>query len=970
MAGINRLPAPAGLLVDRSRLLRFTFEDRRYEAFQGDSIASALCAHDRWVLSRSFKYHRPRGVLTMAGQDANTLVQLDGEPNVLADREPLRDGLRVRGQNYGGSLEHDRRAWLGRVDRVLPVGFYYKAFYKPRGAWRRWERVIRDYGGLGEVSLETPHGYYDKAYAFCDVVVVGGGPAGMRAALQAASQGSEVILIDENPVLGGALAYARFDGGGAEGEALRRRLVAEIDAAPNVEVLTDAVANGLYADNWLAVLHGNRLIKLRAKSVVIASGAMEQPAVFRNNDLPGVMLGSAAQRLIRLYGVRPGRRAVILAANDAGYGVALDLLDAGAEVGAVIDPRAIAGGPLADAVIAREVPVMTGRIVAEAVAGPGNAHVTGVHVAAIEQHGAMADVVARIDCDLLCASTGYVPAAQLLSHAGAQVAYDHGLATFAVTAIPPGVHAAGSVIGRHRLDSVQADGVRAGWAAAVAAGFNTGTAPPPADPPETEGHNHRWPIFPHPRGKDFVDFDEDIEVHDLRDAAADGYAHLELMKRYSTLGMGPSQGRHSALPGVLLAAEATGREASALGRTTVRPPYTAVKFATLAGRGFEPVRHTPMHHRHVEAGATMMPAGLWLRPAHYGQEGDAAASIRAEALHVRRQVGLIDVSTLGGLEIRGPDAAEFLNRMYTFSYVKQQVGRSRYVLMTDKSGVIVDDGVACRLAEEHFYVTATTSGVQAVYQEMLWYNAQWRLAVDVTNVTAAWCGLNVAGPLSREVLAPLTDVDLSADAFPYMGVREGAVAGAPARLLRVGFVGELGYEIHVPASHGEAVWDALMAAGARHDIRLFGVEAQRLLRLEKGHIIIGQDTDGLTHPYEADMAWAISRKKPYFIGARSIQIQNERGITRKLVGFTMPGGAGAPVPEECRLVVRDDAIVGRVTSAALSPSLETVVGLAYVAPDQAVADGAFTIKLDGGRLVPARVAALPFYDPDGARQAL
>ena len=969
MAGINRLPAPAGLLIDRSRPIRFTFEERACEAFQGDTIASALSANDRWVISRSFKYHRPRGVLTMAGQDANTLVQLDGEPNVLADREPLSEGLRVRGQNYRGSLDRDRRAWLGRASAFLPVGFYYKAFYKPRGAWRRWEPVIRDHAGLGEVSLEVPHGYYDKAYAFCDVAVVGGGPAGMRAALRAAGQGAEVTLIDENPVLGGALAYARFDAEGEAGEALRRRIVAKVAATPNIEVLTEAVANGLYADNWLAVVRGNRLIKLRAKAVIIASGAMEQPAVFRNNDVPGVMLGSAAQRLIRLYGVRPGRRAVVLTANDAGHGVALDLVDAGVEVAAVVETRGRASGPLAAALLARDVPVMTGRAIAEAVAAPGGAHLSGVHVAALNGRG-LGHGLVRIDCDLLCVSTGYVPASQLLSHAGADVAYDHGLATFAVRAIPAGVHAAGSVLGHHRLDSVERDGARAGWAAAAAAGFDTATAPPPADPPETKGHNHRWPIFPHPRGKEFVDFDEDLEVHDLRDAAADGYAHIELLKRYSTLGMGPSQGRHSALPGVLLAAEASGREAPALGRTTVRPPYTAVKFGTLAGRGFEPVRHTPMHHRHLEAGATMMPAGPWLRPAHYGREADAAASIRAEALHVRRQVGLIDVSTLGGLEVRGPDAAEFLNRMYTFSYAKQQVGRSRYVLMTDQSGVIVDDGVACRLAEQHFYVTATTSGVQGVYQEMLWYNAQWRLAVDVTNVTAAWCGLNLAGPLSREVLAPLTDVDLSAAAFPYMGVREGTVAGAPARLLRVGFVGELGYEIHVPASHGEALWDAVLAAGAAHDLRPFGVEAQRLLRLEKGHIIIGQDTDSLTHPYEADMAWAISRNKPYFVGARSIQIQNERGIGRKLVGFTMLGGAEAPVPEECQLVVRDGTITGRVTSAAYSPALQAVIGLAYVAPDQATPEGAFTIKLGDERLAPARVAALPFYDPDGKRQEL
>ncbi len=970
MTGPNRLPSPAGLLIDRAKPVSFSFEGRSYRGYVGDSIASALCATDRWVLSRSFKYHRPRGVLTMAGQDANTLVQLPGEPNVLADRHPISDGLRVRGQNYAGSLDDDRRAWLGHVGGFLPVGFYYKAFYKPRGAWRRWESVIRRYAGLGEVSLDAPHGYHDKAYAFCDVAVVGGGPAGMSAALEAAERGAEVMLIDENPILGGALTYARFDAAGAEGEALRQRLTVRVHASPNIEVLTEAIANGLYDDNWLAVIRGNRLIKLRAGAVVIAAGVMEQPAVFRNNDLPGVMLGSAAQRLIRLYGVRPGRRAVVLAAGDAGYGVALDLLEAGVEVAAVVDLEKRTAGPFAAVLRDRGVPVVPGHTVAEAVAAPGQVHIAGVRIAAVTGRGTFAAGTASIDCDLLCVSTGYVPTSQLLSHAGVEVAYDPSIATFGIGALPNGVFAAGSVLGRHRLESVIGDGARAGWAAAAATGADAGAEPTPANPPETAGYNHPWPIFPHRRGKDFVDFDEDIEVHDILDAAADGYAHLELLKRYSTLGMGPSQGRHSALPGVLLTAGVTAIEAPALKRTTVRPPYMAETFGNLAGRSFEPVRHTPMHHRHLDAGATMMPAGLWLRPAHYGGAGEAQAAIAAEALNVRRNVGLIDVSTLGGLEVRGSDAAEFLNRMYTFAYVKQQIGRCRYILMTDRAGVIVDDGIACRLGAEHFYVTATTSGVQGVYQEMLWYNAQWRLAVDITNVTAAWCGVNIAGPASRKVLAPLTDVDLAADAFPYMGVREGHVAGVPARLLRVGFVGELGYEIHVPASFGEALWDALMEAGTAEQMRPFGVEAQRLLRLEKGHIIVGQDTDGLTHPHEADMAWAISRKKPYFVGGRAIEIHNANGLERKLVGFTISGGSGAPLPKECHLVVRNGDIKGRVTSAVFSPTLEAVIGLAYVAPDQAEPGRAFTVKIEDARLVTAEVAALPFYDPEGKRQDL
>lgn len=434
--------------------------------------------------------------------------------------------------------------------------------------------------------------------------------------------------------------------------------------------------------------------------------------------------------------------------------------------------------------------------------------------------------------------------------------------------------------------------------------------------------------------------------------------------------MGPSQGRHSSVASIRIAAGATGRHVNDVGATTTRPPVGPKKLAHLAGRTFEPVRRTAMHHRHLEADAQMMVAGAWMRPAYYGDPARRDAAILNEVRNVRENVGIIDVSTLGGLDVRGPDAAEFMNRMCTFAYLKQQVRRARYVLMTDESGVVMDDGVACRFHDNHYYVTATTGGVDGVYRGMLWHNAQWRLNVDVTNATAAWCGVNIAGPNSRAVLSKLCDdIDLSAEAFPYMGVREAHVAGIPCRLLRVGFVGELGYEIHAPSDQGEALWDALMEAGAGHGILPFGIEAQRVLRLEKGHIIVGQDTDGVTTPYEADMGWAIAGKKPYYVGKRSVIIQKASGIERQLVGFTI-ADPQAPVPEECHLVVRGQDMVGRVTSACRSEALGKVIGLAYVAPDQVEPGVEFDIKIDGGRIVKGVVAPIPFFDPDNQRQEM
>ena len=966
---MNRLPPALGERLDRSKPITFSFEGHRVEGFDGDTIASALAANGISILSRSFKYRRPRGIFSMAGHDANTLVQLADEPNALADTTPIAEGLEVRGQNYSGSLARDRGAFIGLFGRFMPVGFYYKAFYKPKGAWRLWEPVIRRRAGLGRVNPGAVHGYYDKAYGFYAVVVVGGGPAGMAAALAAARAGAETLLIDENPFLGGSLDYARLDVQGLAAAERGDELRAAVAGEPNIEVMTGAICQGWYTDNWLAVVRGHRLHKIRAGRVVLASGSSEQHIVFRNNDLPGIMLGSGAQRLIRLYRVRPGRRAVVASANADGYGVALDLMDAGVEVAAVLDLRHDPPpSALAEAVRMRGIEIRPGHTVWEATSKPGRRRVSGAVAARITGRGECLDGGEIIDCDVICMSAGYAPSAQLYCHAGGRIGYDDEGAMFALIDRPAGIFPAGSVNGAFDPEAVIAEGRHAGWSAARSLKLKAGAEPAVPGDRGGPGQNHPWPIYPHPKGKEFVDFDEDLQIADISGAVAEGYDHIELVKRYSTVGMGPSQGRHSALPTARLVAQAAGRDVIEVGTTTSRPPVGGPKFAHFAGRRFEPLRRTAMHHRHLEAGARMMPAGDWLRPAYYGLSDQRESCIREEAVNVRENVGLIDISTLGGLDVRGPDAGEFLERIYTFAYKKQPVGRARYVLMCDQTGAIIDDGVACRLEEQHFYVTATTGGVEGVYRNMLWWNAQWRLDVDIANVTAAYCGVNIAGPRSREVLARLCDdVDLSAQAFPYMGARTGTVAGIAVRLMRVGFVGELGFELHAPASCGEALWDAVLEAGGDLGIRRFGVEAQRLLRLEKGHIIIGQDTDGLTHPHEAGMAWAISRKKKFHVGGRAMAIQMERGLTRKLVGFTLPE-PGAPVPEECCLVIRDGAITGRVTSAARSPALDTIIGLAYVAPDQAEPGASFEIKLAGARTVRAEVAALPFYDAENQRQ--
>lgn len=972
MSDINRLPAPFGRLLDRRQKLTFDFEGRKISGFKGDTIASALCANDQWMISRSFKYHRPRGVLTMAGQDANTLVQLPQEPNCLADKYPAADGLKVKAQNYFGSFDSDLARIVELMHRFLPVGFYYKTFNEKKKSWAFWEPIVRAMTGLGAIDPKADFHdtYYDKQYLFADVAVIGGGPAGLAAARAAAEAGAEVVLIEENAALGGSLGYARFDEAGKRSPTLLSELTGNIESVKGLSVMTGAICSGVFADNWLPVIRGNRFYKLRAKSIVVATGSIEQPAVFRNNDLPGVMMASAAQRLIRLYGVRPGRSAVILAANDDAYGAALDLMEAGVTVAAIADLRLEPStSPLAAAAKALGIPVHVGHGISEAIYVK-KSHISGAVLAPVAGEGQLGAGGKAIACDLVLMSVGFSPAGQLLHHAGAKFGYCRESHMFYPASLPANVHAAGSVNNIYDLDAVLADGRRAGVAAAKDAGLSAAAIPlVPAEKGHI-GRTHPWPIFPHARGFDFVDFDEDLKYHDLINGIADGYDNVELLKRYSTVGMGPSQGRHSAVTSVRIVSRETETDIASMNVTTQRPPYTPEKFGHLAGRVFDPERRTAMHHRHLELGAQMMPAGIWWRPAYYGAKSERLGAIAAEVKAVRDNVGLIDVSTLGGLDVRGPDAAEFLNRMYTFSYTKQPIGRSRYVLMTDNSGVITDDGVACRFHDEHFYVTATTSGVDVVYRQMLFWNAQWRLDVDVANVTAAYAGVNIAGPKSRAVLKKIcTDIDLSPEAFPYMGVKLGNVAGIPARLMRVGFVGELGYEIHVPAGYGEALWDALLEAGKPEGIKPFGVEAQRVLRLEKGHIIVSQDTDGLTNVWEADMAWALAKTKPFFIGGRSAEILAKTKLVRKLVGFTLKN-ASDPCPEECHLVLRGEEIAGRITSAVHSPSLGKVVGLAYVHADDAALGSEFTIKIDGGRRIIGVVTKHPFYDPDNKRQEM
>jgi len=922
-----RLPPMPGEWIDRGRELSFEFEGARFTGLAGDTISTALAANGVMTLGRSFKYHRPRGIFSLANHDANNLFQVDGVPNVRGDVAPLASGLRVHAVNTVNGLARDRTRWIEWLAPFLPVGFYYKAFHG-RG-FPAWERRIRALSGLGRIDAAAPRLRTGKRYAFCDVLVVGAGNSGMSAALAAAETGARVLLVDENARPGGSTWIS------ADSPSLAGRVASN----PHIEVLTSTYAAGCYADRWVALVEPERMTKVRAGAIVIATGLVEQPAVFRNNDLPGVMLGTAARRLLHRHAIAPGRRIAVLTANRQGYELARDLRAHGMDVVAVLDLRPEAGD---DAALADGMRCVTSVVPREAIAGSDGA-VRGLNIG-----------TETLDCDALLMSVGFAPAAQLLAQSGAGFEYDVRLQQHRAAKLPPGLFAAGSVNGVYDPAARRQDGTEAGLAAAACA-RGASPAPPRTVALETRPVSHAFPVFEHARGKSFVDLDEDIQVKDLVASVQEGFDSPELMKRFSTLGMGPSQGKHSNLLGARILMRERGASLADIALTTQRPFYHPVPLKHLAGAGFHPERRTGMHSLHQELDAAWMTIGGWRRPEYY-RRGPLSRTecIAAEVRAVREGAGLIDVSTLGKIEVFGPDAGAFLDRVYAGSFSDLPVGRTRYGLLLDESGIVRDDGVVARLGPQHFYFTTTTGGAANVYRELLLWNARWRMDCAFVNGTGHRAAMNFAGPASRELLQPLVDVDLSEQAFPFLGVREANLAGMPVRILRAGFVSSLGFEIHARYSDGGRIWKRLMALPG---VSAFGVEAQRVLRLEKGHAIVAQDTDGVTNPFEAGLGFAVRMSKPFFIGQRSLRIHQARGPRQSLVGFELES-ADAPLGE-ANLLIHEGDIAGRITSITRSPTLGRTIGLAMAKPALSAPGTALSIRGTDGRLFAARVVRLP-----------
>ena len=958
----RRIPTPtAAEVVDRSRTLSFRFDGRSLLAHHGDSIASALAAAGVNIISRSFKYHRPRGLLCCAGHCPNCLVQVGDEPNVRACQRPVEHGMDVSSQNAWPSRRLDLLSLAEKGSRFMPVGFYYKTFMRPASLWPLYEGVLRRAAGLGTVDEQSGHEEgADKQYLHGDVVVVGGGPAGIGAALAAARAGARTLLFDENPTLGGHLRYSR--GGVGDNSPLESR-ISSLSDAEGIELFTDTAVVGLYEDNWLAAVRGNRLFKVRTKAIVVAAGASEVPLVFDDNDLPGVMLGGAVQRLLHLYGVAPGRRAVVVTANGDGWQLAADLLAAGVRVEAVADEReADAVGAPGDDLARQGVRCLFGHTI-RAARGPGRvrgAVLTPVPVCT----GNISDSrLRRIDCDLIAVSVGWAPILDLAYMAGGRGSFDDASGELRLESHPAGIFTAGRCAGTHDAEHGLEEGGAAGEAAAAHALAKPGQGEPRQQQSTSVRRTSTRVRVPGTR-KQFVCLCEDVTDVDIETALAEGYDSIELLKRYSTVTMGPCQGRMCSMNSIHLCARGNDTSVRAIGKTTSRPPASPVSLGALAGQKMEPVQVSPLHSWHLARGATMMVAGLWLRPEHYG---DAAAEVKA----VREGVGIIDVSPLGKFQISGPGVPDLLERMYVNDWRRLRRGRVRYGIMCNDEGVVLDDGVCARTGAESWYMSTTSTGATGIGQWLEWWmQSGWGDGVHLVDLTETNAAFNLAGPRSRQLLQELTSRDVSNEKFPYMRVRNADVAGVPCRILRLGFTGELSYELHCPAGYGLILWQELIRAGKALGIRPFGVEAQRVLRLEKAHIIVGQDTDALSDAIAVDAGWAVKLDKPDFLGKRELLRISAQGPSQRLVGFRMVNPE--LTPEEGMQIVQADrhdarSIIGWVTSSRFSPTLNESIGLCWLPATIASQESASVYVYMDGRLEEARVHHGPFFDPEGAR---
>jgi sarcosine oxidase subunit alpha len=985
--------------VNHNRPVRFTFDGKTFSGFEGDTVASALLANGEHLMGRGFKYHRPRGVVTAGSEEPNALIGTTRgpgrfEPNTRATMQEIYSGLTTESQNKWPSLKFDLGAINDRLYMLFSAGFYYKTFMWPKSFWDKvYEPFIRRAAGLGRAPTELDPDHYASRYLHCDVLIVGAGPAGLAAALTAARTGASVVVVDEQSEMGGTLLSepSPMIEGKSAWDWLAATL-AELAGMANVRLMNRTTAIGYYHQNMVGLCQKltdhlsdvpadaprERLWRVRAGQVILAQGAIERPMVFDGNDRPGVMMAGAAQTFLSRFGVKVGDRPVILTSHDSAWYTAFDLADAGCKVVAIVDTRTDIAPALMQAAMSRQVEVLTGHT---ATATGGRLRVKSIRVNPVR--GGTVGAARTITCDALLMCGGWTPSLHLFSHTKGSLDWDAKAKAYLPGHKTEAVHIAGAGRGLWGIAAALEDGAKAGADALRDLGRKAGAATYAVTGDRT-GTGITQKELPTDRSpgsaKAFVDFQNDVTAKDIRLAVREGMRSIEHVKRYTTNGMATDQGKLSNMNGLTIASDALGKDIPQVGLTTFRPPYTPTTFGALAGyhKGshFEVTRKTPIDSWAAENGAAFEPVALWRRAWYFPKAGeDMHKSVARECRATRQSLGIFDASTLGKIEVSGPDAVEFMNRMYTNPWAKLAPGKCRYGLLLGEDGFIRDDGVIGRMRDDLFHVTTTTGGAARVLNMMEDYlQTEWPdLQVWLTSTTEEWATIAINGPNARKLLAPLVEgQDMSDAAFPHMSVAECSVAGFPSRLFRISFTGELGFEVNVPARHGRALWEKLMAAGKPYDICPYGTETMHVLRAEKGYIIIGQDTDGTVTPEDAGIGWAIGKAKRDFVGKRSLARPDIIAKGRKqLVGLLTENPKDLLV-EGAQIVLdpkqpKPMKMIGHVTSSYWSEALGRSIAMAVV-------EGGFdrmgeTLHIptaDGGSQA-AKVTGCVFYDPEGDR---
>ena len=983
--------------INRDKKISFTFNGKKYFGYEGDTLASALLANGIHLVGRSFKYHRPRGFFGAGVDEPNAKVQLykgaKTEPNANATEVELVEGLIVKSQNCWPSVSFDFGAINNLFQKFFPAGFYYKTFMWPKSFWYKvYEPIIRKAAGLGVAPLKPDPDRYEHKYEYCDVLIAGSGPSGLASALAAAKNGARVILAEDKSRFGGSLLVDEVTIGNKKGKEWADEAISQLKSMPNVIVKNRSQVFGYYDHNMMVMFERTKdhienpnkftprqkLWYIRAKEIVISTGSLERPLIFGNNDRPGILLSSAAKEYLKVYGVLVGRKPIIFTNNDSAYDTAIEFKKNGINP-LVIDTRTNSDSSVVSEAKNLNIDIKFSHGIANT---KGYLQVNSAIIGKFNSDKSSYENLEEVSCDCICVSGNWTPTVHLSSQSGNKLEFNETIDAFIPSQSRQKESTIGSANGSFTLKQALEDGFNKGFELSNKITNKNSKSTAPTSNERSYGEHDKFWCMPLPKNKHykrFVDFQNDVAVSDIELAVREGFRSIEHVKRYTTLGMATDQGKTSNLNGLQLVSNIEGKIVPEVGHTTFRPPYTAVTIGTIVGREvgkhYRPTRKSPMHEWHEKNNAVFVDAGLWLRPRYYKQDNESLEeAAKREANNVRKNVGVCDVTSLGKIDIKGPDTAEFLNRIYTNAWMKLPVGKARYGVMLREDGIVFDDGTTTRISENHFHMTTTTAQAVNVLAHLEYYlQVVWpELNVNVLSTTEQWAGAALAGPNSRELLSKLfPETNILNEALPFMGYKESDLFGVPARIFRISFSGELAYEINVESSYGTFMWEKIIEFGQEMNIEPYGTEALSTLRIEMGHVA-GSELDGRTIPYDVSLEGMLSKKKD-FIGKRSLTREAFLNPKREKVVGVIPLDKKTTIPEGSHLVKDGNASspnpkLGHVSASCWSVEYNNPFSLAIIQDGKnRIGEKLYAVSPLNNKNIAVEIVSSHYVDPKGER---